>query len=215
MTQDGPDDPTRRTREGILARGVANMRQLMQPPAYRIAAPAPCERTSRPPTVDGGEAGVVKGGESLVPEERTMQTLASVATALWRARTKLTEDAQANLPPELRHLPRHIHAAWDALTAGGVQVEDPTGQQYVAGMAVNVLTFQPLEGIDCDTIHETIKPAVYCDDKLIQRADIIVARPPQDSEIHDGQLATDGDDAIADDIASDKQGPDAHGSHND
>lgn len=118
-------------------------------------------------------------------EHRNMaiQTIANMATAVWRAKIKLEKESQVELPIELRNLPRHILAAWDALAAGQVHVDDLIGKRYVPGMAVNVLTFQPLEGIGSELIHETIKPMIYLHDRLIQRADIIVARPLRESDI--------------------------------
>jgi len=202
-----------------LEHGVQNARQWMQPPAYRIAAPTQDENTQQSTAnMNHSEQSKTVEGISSSPEEQltsAMKTLAAVATAVWRAKDKLDEDAQGSLPSELRHLPRHIQAAWDALAAGQIEIEDMTGQRYVPGMAVNVLTFQPLEGIGCETIHETIKPAVYCNDKLIQRSDIIVARPAQESETDAGQPTVDDDGAASDETPSDKKGSETHGPDND
>ena len=80
-------------------------------------------------------------------------------------------------------MPRHIQAAWDALAAGDIEIQDPTGQRYVPGMAVNPITFQPMEGVGTEVIHETIKPSVFYKDTLIQRADVIVARPLDEKDM--------------------------------
>ena len=115
-----------------------------------------------------------------VNPERMLQMLAAVATALWRVRSKLEDESVNEMPFALRNLPRHIQAACDALKAGGVEVVDPSGQSYVAGMAVTPIAFQPVEGVMVEVIHETIKPTVFYENRLIQRADVIVARPMDD-----------------------------------
>jgi hypothetical protein len=117
--------------------------------------------------------------------DRMLQMLAAVATALWRMRSKLADESATEMPFALRNLPRHIQAACDALKAGGVEVVDPSGQSYVAGMAVTPIAFQPVEGVLVEVIHETIKPTVFYKNRLIQRADVIVARP-----MDDGSMAT-------------------------
>lgn len=153
-------------------------RQWMQPAAFRIAAPPSSISNSHEPVDD------------LIPsapaEERlniALKTIAAVATAVWRAKSKLDSEASRELPTELRNLPRHVQAAWDALAAGQVQVDDPIGRRYLPGMAVNTLTIQPVEGITIELILETIKPSVYFQDVLIQRADVIVARPAAETEV--------------------------------
>jgi hypothetical protein len=116
-----------------------------------------------------------------------LHVIAAVATAVWRARAKLEGQPGVELPREFRHLPRHVQAAWDALVAGGIEVQDPKGQRYVPGMAVNPLTFQPVEGLGSEVISETIKPTVFYKDVLIQRADVIVGQPIDDKG---GSIAT-------------------------
>src|SRR5688500_4650102 len=93
-----------------------------------------------------------------------VQTLASVATALWRIRRKLDSRTAGELPAGLRHLPRHLDAAWDELRKSGVDLQDLTGQRYVPGMAVQPIAFQPTAGIGIEMVQESVKPAVYFKD---------------------------------------------------
>ncbi len=97
-----------------------------------------------------------------------------VATHFWRLRGRLDrlDDSSAG-----RAIRRHAEAALDDLQQGGLEISDPTGQDYVTGLAVKVLQFQPTEGAQRETIAETIRPAVYFQDKLIQRAEVIVETP--------------------------------------
>ncbi len=187
--------------KNMLQHGMESGRQLMQPAAFRIAAPDECEREAGG---DNADDSTPASTEDLL--NTALKTIAAVATAVWRAKTKLDAEADAELPDELRNLPRHIQSAWDALEAGKVQVDDPTGRRYVPGLAVNVLTFQPIDSITCEMVHETIKPSVYFRDALIQRADVIVSRPI-------GETGQDGvdDDAIDEPDSGDHQAPEQKG----
>jgi hypothetical protein len=168
----------RRTKiAAFVRRNLDDARQLGQPGPFRIwELPEPAasgEPLGQPPAPTAGNS----GGAAEADLRQSLQTLAAVATALRRVRAKLVPESKAELPPELRHLPRHIEAAWDALVAGHVEVQDPSGQAYVPGMAVNAIAFQPMQGVGAEVIHETIKPCVYYKDTLVQRADVIVAQP--------------------------------------
>lgn len=200
----------RRSWRAAFEQCAESARQMLFPAPFRIHVPgdgaaessAPADGTSRN---DGQNADLTSTTES----RHVLQTLAAVATALWRARTKLASEAKAELPAELRHLPRHIGAAWDALEAGGIQVQDHRDQRYVPGMAVNPITFQPVSGIGCEVIQETLKPSVFYKDILIQRADVIVARPLTDEAgaAHDATPLPPGGESDAASQGDQEQGP--------
>lgn len=202
MSTDEPTNPKKPPVKDMLQHGVESMRQLMQPAAFRIAAPDESERKpcASNPTPASTE-------EQL---NTALKTIAAVATAVWRAKNKLDAEADAELPDELRNVPRHVQSAWDALEAGTVQVDDPTGRRYVPGMAVSTLTIQPLEGITFEVIHETIKPSVYFNDMLIQRADVIIARPTGETS----QNAV-GDDDSREPDSGDHEAPEQKGTNAD
>jgi len=193
-TEHSGETDSQRDRTGFreaLRAGMESMRQLMQPRAFRIAAPEAYDEPPPSETIADGQT----TGQPPPPEldeqlTAAIKTLATVATALWRIRTKLDAEAKEGLPDKLRNIPRHMEAAWDALTAGKVQVDDFAGQRYVPGMAVNILTFQPLEGLGSEIIHETVKPSVYYGDTLVQRADVIVGRPIAESDVQQTNDAT-------------------------
>lgn len=170
---DTPNEPLRARMADI----IADARQMLYPAAVRIARP-----------VSPRDAGSPQESIQPDPSSRTLPldqqsllgTLAAVATAVWRVRSRLEAVAPSTLPSELRHLPRHVEAAWDALLSAGFIVKDPKGQRYVPGLAVNPVAFQPVEGVDIDIIAETLKPSIQYQSMLIQRADVIVARPPEE-----------------------------------
>lgn len=201
MSRDEPIKPKKPPVKEMLQHGMESMRQLMQPAAFRIAAPEESARRAESQSLN--DPAPASADEHLT---EALKAIAAVATAVWRAKSKLDAEADTALPDELRNLPRHIQSAWDALEAGKIQVDDPTGRRYVSGMAVNTLTIQPLDGITCEVIHETIKPSVYFKDALIQRADVIVARPTGDT-IQDAV----GNDANKEQDSGDHEAPEQKG----
>ncbi len=189
MSLDATDDDRKGRRTGgrikvIMQRIVDGAWQMTHPGPFRIAESPDLIGVSKDVLCTQGD--VPSAGPTVQNMDadfrHVLQTMATVATALWRVRTKLDSESKAELPTELRHLPRHVQAAWDALASGGIEVLDPRGQRYVPGMAVNPITFQPVEGVGTEIIHETIKPAVFYKDLMIQRADVIVARPVDDKD---------------------------------
>ena len=203
MSTDEPIKPKKppMTMKEMLQHNMESVRQLMQPAAFRIAAPE--ESAPRAESQSLNDPAPESADDQLTA---ALKTIAAVATAVWRAKSKLDAEADTALPDELRNLPRHIQSAWDALEAGKIQVDDPTGRRYVPGLAVNILTFQPLDGITYEKIHETIKPSVYFNDALIQRADVIIARPT-------GEASRDavGDDVTKDTELGDHEAPEQKG----
>jgi len=221
MNTDDPGRPdSRREKTGLrksLRNGFESVRQALQPGPIRIPAPYAYEGLPSSEAAATNEPSVGGRDSSTMDEQLVIaiKTLAAVATALWRAKAKLDAESQAELPAELRNLPRHIQAAWDALDAGKVQVDDFAGQRYVPGMAVNILTFQPLEGIGSEIIHETIKPSVYFNNTLIQRADVIVGRPVVDSDKPQPDDVTHEEEVSGEILAPDQKGTKANGPDND
>ena len=173
----GPDRSKRGDRSK-RKRWRDSARQLMHPAPFRIEDPGVLLAELQGASAGTKSAPTAPVGDATDADLRqAIQTLVAVATALWRVRSKLETASTVELPPELRHLPRHIQAAWDALAAGKIEVKDHKGERYVPGMAVNPLAFQPTAGVGSEVIHETIQPSVFYGDTLVQRADVIVASP--------------------------------------
>lgn len=177
------------SRERTLGRFARDLKQvLLYPSAHRIAAFDVGGDTASDSMTHGGLSGKEGDHHAAGPPDvagettQLLQTLATVVTALWRIREKLNLDAQAELPADLRHVPRHVQSAWDALIAGGFDVQDHVGQRYDPGMAVTPIAYQPIPGIAPNIICEALKPTVYYKDKLIQKGDVIVAGPSANDE---------------------------------
>ena len=163
----------------IVRRGLDGARQMMHPAPFRI------KQSLDLVTIVAGVMPAPKHGTAVsrprkeldADSRHLLHVIASVATAVWRMKTKLEAESKAELPAELRHLPRHVQAAWDALTSGEIEIRDHKGDRYDPGMAVHPVTYSPDSSVPPNTIVETLKPTVFWKDVLIQRADVILASP--------------------------------------
>lgn len=159
----------------------ASLRQLFFPRAFRIARPAwsgeddreSRDRHSR--LTDAGDSIRTAPTSSDGREEAAF--VAELATGLWRIQRKVQSLSEPGVSDELRGLFRHVESTLDVLAGREIEIRDDTGGQYVAGMALKVLAFQPTEGIDQETVFETIRPSVYYRGRLIQRGEVVVATP--------------------------------------
>jgi len=103
--------------------------------------------------------------------------IADVATSIWRIKNKFSAVNIDDLPDEIKKAYRHVESTCDALASVKVEVRDHTNKKYVAGMALNVIAFQPSSSVRTEMITETIKPSIFYNGKLIQMGDVIVERP--------------------------------------
>ena len=103
--------------------------------------------------------------------------IAEIATGLWRIQRKAQSLGDGGQSDGLRAVLRHVESTLDVLSNRKVEIRDDIGAKYVAGMALKVAAFQPTEGIDQETICETIRPSVYYKGRLIQRGEVIVGTP--------------------------------------
>ena len=177
------DDRKGRRRSGKIMvrmrRSIDDVRQWMHPVPFRIEESPDLVAISKDVRLGQEAAPAARPTRQTMDDDfkHVLKTVAAIATALWRVRTKLETENKVELPSELRHLPRHVQSAWDALTSGGFEVQDHKGQLYVPGMAVNPVTYAPVPSVPPNTIVEALKPTLFWKDLLIQRADVILAAP--------------------------------------
>lgn len=106
-----------------------------------------------------------------------MRLQAEVLTGLWRLRSRLLKPGTEEPLEETKRAYRHFETSWDALTAAGFRVEDYTRQPFRPGLNVDVLAYEESAGLTSEIILETVKPGVFYNDLLIQRAEVIVGTP--------------------------------------
>lgn len=110
-------------------------------------------------------------------EEELLDMAADVGTLVWRIQQRLA--ATGELPKPLQRLSRDVERTWDALTQGGIEIKDYTGGDYEGGMALRVITSQPVTGLARRQIIETLKPTIYYRDRIIQMGEVIVGVPEE------------------------------------
>ena len=106
-----------------------------------------------------------------------VKTFASIATNVWRAKTKMVDSETGETKEEMKRVYRHIEAIIEALKQVGVETIDPEGRVYDSGMALKVVSFESTPGLSNEEIKETIKPSVAWQGRLIQIGEVIVGTP--------------------------------------
>lgn len=134
----------------------------------KAAEPPPAEPAAAPAAVD--------------PASPLSGAIASVMTNLWRARLKLVDATTGEPKEETRRVHRHIEGALETFQQLGVTISELMNQPYDAGLPVKVLTFQPMPGIERDTIVEVVRPTIIWQDTLLQMGEIVVGIHPESSQ---------------------------------
>jgi len=169
------DPPLQWPKTRKLERILIGVRQLQYKKPFRIAAPVCSAEFLAALSVELGAAKASSApAEDIEPFHRL---ISDVGTGLWRARRRMSSKAGTELSGDMRVAHRHVESTWDALVGGQVKIVDPTGEKYVTGMALRVITFQPTPGLTQETIVETIEPSIFYKGKLIQRGEVIVGTP--------------------------------------
>lgn len=111
--------------------------------------------------------------------KKDIRNMADLATNLWRAKQRLVGLIdKGNFPAEAKKVLRPIESAIENLEVIGIRIEEFTGQPYVQGMALNVISSQPNSTLKSDIIYETLKPTIFFRDQFIQAGDVIIEGPP-------------------------------------
>jgi len=110
-------------------------------------------------------------------EEELLDMAADVGTLVWRIQHRL--EATKELSKPLQKLSRDVERTWDALSQGGIEIKDHTGGDYEGGMALRVITSQPVSGLARRQIIETLKPTIYYRDRIIQMGEVVVGVPEE------------------------------------
>jgi hypothetical protein len=126
-----------------------------------------------------GAASVSKRTVNADPE--LMHALTKIATDAWRAKKKMVDPDSGEPRDEFKRVYRHIDSIFDALTEAEIQIYDPAGSNYDSGMALRVVSFEEMPGINRETVKETVKPAITWRGKTVQAGEVIVGTPMEDA----------------------------------
>lgn len=110
-----------------------------------------------------------------------LRFLADVATGLWRIRRNMVDRSAGRLADahpleEMRKPFRWLVSTWDALQRNGLEIQDHSGDRYVAGQLIKA-HFEAAPDLHEDTITDTIMPTVYFNGEVIQMGEVVVGTP--------------------------------------
>jgi hypothetical protein len=161
---------------------VANGRQLLYPPEFRIGRPVlsvdvlgALEALRQPPTASGP----VERDEPPAVDATIDKTLAELATTLWRQRKTMVEDGTDRPLEAMRRPYRHLQSGLDVLADAGVSIRDHTDQPFPKGgvLGLQVVSRETRAEFTRPRIIETVTPTVLRGDRVIQRGQVIVGMP--------------------------------------
>ena len=163
----------------MLREAIDNLRQwLYYPQEFRISAPEYLGLSeSLEALTDLAERTSIRFPTASRKEEELLDMAADVGTLVWRIQQRLA--ATDELPKSLQKLSREVERTWDALTQSGIEIKDHTGGDYDGGMALRVITSEPVAGLARRQIIETLKPTIYYRDKIIQVGEVVVGVPEE------------------------------------
>ena len=110
-----------------------------------------------------------------------LRFLADVATGLWRIRRNMVDRSAGRLADarpldEMRKPCRWLVSTWDALQRHGLEIQDHSGDRYVAGQSLKA-HFEAAPELHEDTITDTIMPTIYFNGEVIQMGEVVVGTP--------------------------------------
>ena len=156
-----------------------NLRQwLCYPREFKVSTQI-CTGLSEPSEAlaDLAESGGASSQRKSKTEEGLLDMAADVGTLMWRIQHRL--DATGEISKPLQKLSRDVERTWDALTQSGIEIKDHTGGDYDGGMALRVITSQPVNGLTRRQIIETLKPTIYYKNRIIQMGEVVVGIPEE------------------------------------
>ena len=188
-----------RSRKPKLNKIKGSLRQMMQPKAFRIDPPSDLpkqvledirdliqpnthalkpleEHLAKAKTVQDKQAAALYKYETQI--NKHLRLLADIANGLWRLKNKMVDKKTSEPLDEMQKAFRHFESVWDAMKSAGINInEHEKNSPFDSGLALNVLSFQPMSGLKKEVIIETIKPSIFYKDRSIQTGQVIVGTP--------------------------------------
>jgi len=151
---------------------------LCYPQEFRIVFPKYLELSESLEEPDISQTPIpIQSPLSYRNEEELLDMAVDVGTLVWRIQRRLSVMEQ--LPKELNRISRDIESTWNALSQRSIEIKDHTGQDYVTGMALRVITSQPVTNLTKKQIIETLKPTIYYKEKIVQIGEVIIGVPEE------------------------------------
>ena len=109
------------------------------------------------------------------------KALASIATNAWKAKSRLKDAAHVKDGGILKKIDGDLDRIFNVIEQGfGWEIKGHTGKDYDYGMALKVVTTQPMANIHRERVIETIKPTIYDKNdknRIIQIGAVVIATP--------------------------------------
>jgi hypothetical protein len=103
------------------------------------------------------------------------QLLFSICTEIWRLKKRMVSEINQG---ELGNsqVPKYVTRIERALESSNVDIHDHTGEKYLPGMALKVISFQFCEDMPAgeERILETVRPTVYRDGLVVRKGEVVV-----------------------------------------
>ncbi|MFC1952609.1 hypothetical protein ACFLWR_00565 [Chloroflexota bacterium] len=166
---------------------IENFKQwVLYPQEFRIAFPNKLELSESFGELDASKGlNPIKLQSNYKNEEELLDMATDVGTLVWRVQKRLSTIEQ--LPKELKRVSSDLESTWTALIQRGIEIKDHTGQDYVSGMALKVITSQVVPGLTKRQIMETIKPTIYYKEKIMQMGEVIIGVPQNNESSKSGE----------------------------
>ena len=109
----------------------------------------------------------------------TVEVMVNLAVNLWRLERAISLLGLEPDTSEMKRILRHMKAAIEDLKEAGFAFEDLDGKRVPAAgnYALKTMEFVPTQGLEFDTVLETIKPNVFYQGELIHPGEGIVGIP--------------------------------------
>lgn len=178
-----------KTRRGRVAEARDNARQMAHPAEFRIKAPAGNDDVAGiirdyTKAADRAAQAAERDAQSPVGAGVAHDVVAELATCLWYLKTKhfrLAWDgaAESDDDPKVRRALSRLNRGWAALHSMGVEVRDYKGSRFASGgeSYMKPIDFVPVAGLTMERVSETVQPAVFLQNRLIQRSEVFVEVP--------------------------------------
>lgn len=166
---DGKQGPAKaaRTRRSLRQRARESMRQMLQPPALRIADPDARPAAAAPDPEPAAE-----------PNLEAYKALRELATGVWRIVRRLSSADAADDAARVRGALRQAEATLDAASNVGLAVRDHVGERFKPGLPhFRVLAWEPTAACATETVLRAQRPEVRLGPLLLQEAEVIVGVP--------------------------------------
>lgn len=122
--------------------------------------------------------------KSEVSEDRVQQKIEldsaffiDLGCATWKLYEKMFDRQTGEAHTEFRQLARHVTTIRERLGELGLQIQDHTGKPFDSGQSLEVLAFQPTDGIVEEAVVETVRPTLYFRERRILKGQVIVGTP--------------------------------------